>query len=243
MVLNAFKGNVSIVDEATMNSFLSLQDFVLIYTGNVKDSFTGSGVYEFSCDGYNHAIYFTALNTTVIARAEFELVKHGNGADVIIEIREGLNIDGSTDGTLLKTMCIPKEFLPTSYGYVSVPFDLTGLTSGAKYWFVVKKNGDATNHFHLIGEASQDANYPCYRRLEDTGQWAQTYSIHFKMITDDTGDLKHAVYGQAYTDIIWSGELPGEIRRFVPPIDGWDGGIRDKMIISFNGEYLKRGDV
>lgn len=244
MTVNAFKGNVSIVDEATMNNLLTLHDFALIYFGNVKDARYGSGVYEFDCSAYNHAIYFTASNTTTIGRIGFDVYKRGEGADLVVQIRSGLNIDGSTDGVLLREMCYPKEFIPTSMGgWISVPIDLTGLTSGAKYWIVVKQVGDAINHFRLVGEASKDANYPCYRRAGDTGGWTQVNSIHFEVFADDVGDLIHAVYGQAFTHIIWSGELPAQVRRYVPPIDGYAGGVRDIMNIEFNGEYLKRGNV
>ncbi|MBC9786297.1 hypothetical protein H1S01_17705, partial [Heliobacterium chlorum] len=89
-MIYAFKAGTSVIDEATMNSILSLQPFSLIYDGAQVDAKTGAGVAQFDCASYDHLISFTASGVTEISRIELELVKDGIGADVIVEIRSGL---------------------------------------------------------------------------------------------------------------------------------------------------------
>ncbi|MBC9786730.1 hypothetical protein H1S01_20105, partial [Heliobacterium chlorum] len=227
-IINAFKSGISVIDEATMNSILSLQPFSLIYDGTQVDGKTGTGVTQFDNASYDMAIYFTALNVTEISRIELDVFKAGNGADVTVEIRSGLVTDGSTDGTLLQKMVLPAEFIPTTKAYVSIPFDLTGLTSGARYWLVIRKNGDAMNYFRLNGEAATDANYPCYYRT-GTGVWASTTATHFKIFSGESGELKHGMYGDGFTTIEFSGEMIRKMYRYLPPAGTTQGGIRDVL--------------
>ncbi|MBC9786765.1 hypothetical protein H1S01_20480, partial [Heliobacterium chlorum] len=197
-MIYAFKAGTSVIDEATMNSILSLQPFSLIYDGVQVDAKTGAGVAQFDCASYDHLISFTASGVTEISRIELELVKDGIGADVIVEIRSGLSLDGSTEGTLIKKMVLPTEFLPAAKSYISIPVDITGLTSGARYGLVIRKNGDATNHFHVHGETNADSNHLCYSR-SGTGIWAPTNAIHFKIFSGENGELRHGMYGSGYT--------------------------------------------
>lgn len=240
--LNAFKANVSVIDEATMNALLALQDFVLIYEGVQKDAKTGTGVAEFDSSSYYHAIRFKATQTTV-ARVEFELVKHGNGADLILEVRDStFNPNGASDGVLLKTMVLPKEFIPTSRAYFSIPLDLSGLILNNYYWFLIRKAGDINNHFHLHGETSQDVAYPCYYRSGTSGAWTIENSIHFKTFDGDSGNIKHGIYGtNGVTWLEYSNDILSKIYRYIPPINGYDGGVRNVLTITMSGEYLKRG--
>ncbi|MZP28682.1 hypothetical protein GTO91_02975 [Heliobacterium undosum] len=223
-----------------MNSLLTLQPFSLIYDGVQKDGKTGSGIAEFDCASYDHAIRFTAANTTEVARVELELARHGSGADVIIEIRSGLAANGNSDGTTLKRSILPKEFLPEARGYFSIPVDLTGLTAGAIYWLVILRGGNAVDHFHLHGETGLDAAYPSYRRL-NPGAWEEESAVHFKMFAGESGELKHGVYGTGYTTLEYAGEMVSRVYRYLPPIDGHAGGIRDTVSYAWVGEYLKRG--
>lgn len=243
-MINAFKKDVSLFDEATMNPLLSLQEFVLIAEGAQVDAKTGSGVAEVDCASYNHAFRFTATGTTELGRIELELVKHGTTYDdLAVDIREGFNPDGSTEGMLLKSITIPHEFLPTTKAYWSIPLDLLGLTAGNQYWAIVRKGGDSINHFHLHGETSQDASYPCYRRLGDSGAWEAENAIHFRVYDgSDEGDIRHSIEGENCTITYeYSGEDLTKIYRYIPPSDTKAGGIRDVMTLQFSGDIPKRG--
>ncbi|MBC9785498.1 hypothetical protein H1S01_13400 [Heliobacterium chlorum] len=226
-----------------MNSLVSLQPFTLIYDGTQVDGFTGSGISEMDCSGYDWAFYFTALGVTEISRVEFELVGNGTGADVVIELRSGLVSDGSTEGELLYQMVLPKEFLPKTKAFVSIPLDSTGLVTGARYWLLVRGAGDASNHFHLIGETSSNANYPCYYRSGSSGSWAQGPSGHFKVFSGESGELKHGMYGSGFTTIEYSNEVISKVYRYLPPMGTTQGGIRDILVYQWKGEYLKRGVI
>jgi len=244
MPLYAFKNGYTPYSENVMNPLLSLQDFYLIYEGTQRDGKTGSGTAEFDCASYDHAIRFTATGTTEIARVEFELVKHGTGADLVVEVRSGFDPAGSTEGTLLKKMVLPKEFIPTGRSYWSIPIALEGLTSGAKYWLIVRGNGDATNHFHLHGETAQDANYPCYYWAKGgSGAWTAENAIHFMVFSGESGNLLHGVYGQnGITWVEYSGEVVSKVYRYLPDAQGGPG-IRNIETFAWSGEYLKKGVV
>ncbi|MCL6611171.1 MAG: hypothetical protein K6T66_06500 [Peptococcaceae bacterium] len=249
MPLYAFKNGQTVLDETTMNSLLSLQDFYLIYEGTQRDAKTGSGTAEFDCASYDHAIRFTATGTTEVARVEFELVKHGAGADLVVELRSGFNPSG-TDGTLLKSMTLPKEFIPTGRSYWSIPIALEGLTSGSQYWLIVRGNGDANNHFHLHGETSQDANYPCYYRARGgSGAWTAENAIHFKVFSgvgvtsipyhEIAGGNACLTYEYTIDTNTWLRYLSA-IYLYIPAADG-SSGIRQKLSLTRSGNVVLKG--
>jgi len=245
MPLYAFKNNVSVLSENLLNQLLSLQDFRLIYTGSQVDAKTGSGVTENSIAEYTFAARFTLTGVTEISRVELELDKDGDGADLVVQIRDNdFNPDGSDDGTVLKQVVVPKEFIPASAAYWSVPIDLTGLTAGNYYWLVVVKAGNATNKVDWVGEAGQDASYPVYYRAGNTGAWTAGNALHFKVYSGESGDLLHGIYGtNGYTTVEYSGEIINKVYRYLPPSDTTAGGIRDIITYTWNGEYLKKGVV
>jgi len=245
MPLYAPKNGVTPIDQTFLGSLLSLQDFVLIYEGSQIDSKTGSGVTENNVYEYNFAIRITATGVTEISRIELEIAADGEGQDLTVELRgSDFNPDGSNEGTLLGSVVVPKEFLPADAAYWSIPLAVSGLTAGQNYWLIVKKVGDATNHFHLIGEAGTDANHPCYRRAGDSGAWTENNAIHFKAYSGESGDLIHGIYGEnGYTTVEYSGEIVSKVYRYLPPPNGPEGGIRDILTYTWSGEYLKRGEV
>lgn len=240
----AFKGGETVLDESTLNNLLlSSPDFALIYEGVLKNSFTGSGVFEFDLVSYSHAIKIVTSGTSEISRIVLELIKNGTGADVHLQFR-GTNYlpDGSNDGTLLKTIVIPKEHIPTVKSVWSIPVDLTGLTAGAGYWIIIPKTGDGENHVHLHGENSQNGSYPVYRRAGSSGAWEPGNSAHFSIYSGESGELLHAMYGLAYETLeLDANQIPIKCYRYIPPASGPEGGIRDIYPITWSGEYLKRG--
>lgn len=244
MSLNAWKNGLTTVNEANMNAFLSLQKFLLIYEGIQRAAKTGSGVVENSIADYSYCTRFTLTDSTEIDRVELEVDRDGNGADLIVQIRSGMNPAIGTDGTLLKQVVVPKEFIPDPKAYWSVPIGLSGLTSGGQYWLMVQRNGDSTNKVDWIGETSQDANYPAYYRAGDSGTWTATNALHFKVFSGQSGELVHSIYaGTGYTTVFYSGEIVSKVYRYLPPADGPGGGIRDVLTFAWSGEYLKGGDV
>lgn len=245
MPINAFKNDVSMFSENVMNTLLSLQDFALIYTGSEIDAKTGAGVTENLVADYNFAIRVTATGVTELSRIELEVSADGEGQDLTIEVRDDdFNPDGSAEGTMLKSVVVPKEFLAADAAYWSIPLDVTGLTSGQNAWVIVKKVGDATDHFHLVGEASQDGSHPVYRRSGASGAWTANNAVHFKAYSGESGELKHGIYGEnGYTTAEYTGEAVSKVYRYLPPSDGPEGGIRDVLTMTWSGEYLKRGEV
>lgn len=244
MTLHAFKAGVTVLDEATMNSLLSLQPFQLIYEGTQRAGKIGGGVEENSIAEYSYCTRFTLSGSTEISRIELELDKDGTGADLIVQIRQGMNPAAGIDGTLLKQVVVPKEFIPETKTYWSVPIGLSGLTSGGQYWLVVVRNGDATNKLDWIGETTQDASYPAYQRAGDSGAWTVRNALHFKVMSGESGELVHSIYaGTGYTTVEYSGEIISKVYRYLPPADSADGGIRDVMTFNWSGEYIKGGDV
>lgn len=237
MPIYAFKNGVTPFAENIMNQLLSLQSFALIYDGNQIAAKAGAGIAEFDCASYDHIFSFS-LTGTEISRIELELVKHGKGADLVVEIHP--NVGGFSE-TILKSVVAPKEFIPTGRSYFSIPIDLSGLSAGL-YWVRINRAGDATNHFHIHGETTSDS--AAFRRPNSSSGWAVTNTIHFKIFSGEAGELKHGIYGQnGYTTVEYAGEVLSKVYRYLPPSDGPAGGIRDVITYQWSGEYLKRGDV
>ena len=244
MALNAFKDGLTILNQDNLNSLLALQDFKLIYTGTQRDAKTGSGVVENNLANYSFCTRFTLTGSTEIGRVELEVDRDGDGADLVLEIRSGMNPAAGNDGTLLKQVVVPKEFIPATKTYLSIPVGLTGLTSGGQYWLVVKRGGDATHHLDWVGETAQDASYPAYYRAGDSGTWTANNALHFRVYSGASGDLRHSIYaGTGYTTVEYSGEIVSKVYRYLPPADGPTGGIRDVMTFAWSGEYLVSGVV
>jgi hypothetical protein len=244
MPLYAFKDGETILNQDNLNALLSLQSFQLIYEGVQRDAKTGGGVVENNIANYSYCTRFTLTGSTEIGRVELEVERDGEGADLIVQIRQGMNPASGVDGTLLKEVVVPKEFIPTTAAYISVPISLTGLTSGGQYWLVVLRAGDSVNKVDWIGETSQDVSYPAYQRAGDSGVWTARNALHFKVFSGASGDLKHSIYaGTGYTTVEYSGEIISKVYRYLPPADGPDGGIRDVVMYNWSGEYLVSGVV
>lgn len=239
----AFKEGVTVLDEATMNGLISLSSFRLIYEGTQRTAKTGSGIVENSVADFNYAIRFNATGTTEVGRIELEMDRDNAGSDLVVQIRSGFDIAGTTMGILLKEICLPKEFIPVTNTYMSIPIGLTGLTSGGTYWIIVLRRGDSTNKIDLISETTHDASNPSYRRAGTTGGWTTNNSIHFRVLSGTAGEFLHGLYGSAYTTIRYSGELISEIWRFMPPPDGYEGGVRNILTYDWSGEFLVGGEV
>ena len=244
MPLYAFKDGKTILNQDNLNALLSLQPFQLIYEGTQRAGKTGSGVVENSIAEYSYCTCFTLSGSTEISRVELELDRDGAGADLIVQIRQGMNPAAGIDGTLLKQVVVPKEFIPETKTYWSVPIGLSGLTSGGQYWLVVLRNGDATKKVDWMGETMQDASYPTYQRAGDSGAWTVRNALHFKVMSGESGELVHSIYaGTGYTTVEYSGEIISKVYRYLPPADSADGGIRDVLTLNWSGEYIKGGDV
>lgn len=243
MSVYAAKSGTTIIDEAAYNDLLDLYSFEIVYTGSSVAAKTGTGVAEFDCASYDHCGSFAATGVTEISRLEFNMAQDGAGADLTLEIRSGMNPAAGTDGTLLKSVVIPGEWIPATAGIVSIPCVLTGLTAGNTYWWRIRKAGDATNHFHLVGETSQDGSYPAYYRAAASGNWTLENSIQFTVYSGLTGDELAIVTDQVIEVFVYTGADITGIRRFVPPIDGTAGGIRDTLTFTWSGTTLQRGVV
>ena len=246
MPLYAIKDGVSLFDQTTMNELLSLQSFKLIYEGAVIDSKTGSGVTENNVHEYSYAIRITATGVTSISRVELELAADGAGRDVTLTLKDSdFNPGGSNEGTTLATVTVPREHVPDTAAYFSAAINAaSGITAGENLWLIVSKVGDSTNHFHLVGEASQDAAHPCYRRSGSSGAWTANNAIHFKAYSGNSGGLIHSINGiHGITTVEYNGEDVSKVYRYLPPSDGPAGGVRDVMTITYDGDYLTDGAV
>jgi hypothetical protein len=245
MTINAFKSGVTPLDQANMNSLLSLQDFKMLYEGTAVDSKTGSGTAENNVADYYFAIRVTSTGVTSLSRVELEIAADGAGQDLTIAVLDtDFATDGSNEGTVLKTIVVPKEFLPASAAYWYIPINLSGLSAGSNYWLKITKVGDATDHFHLIGESSADGSHPVYYRAGTTGAWSSNNAVHFKAYSGISGDVIHEVYGtNGYATYTYSGEDLDKVYFYIPPSDGAAGGVRDTLDITITSEYLDEGTV
>lgn len=241
--MKAFKNGVSVFEEDTMNALISLQDFALVYAGTLLDSKTGSGVTENSLANNSYCARFTLVGSTVLDRIEAELDRDAVGADLVVQIRSGMVPGVGTDGTLLKEIVIPKEFIPLTAAYCSIPINLSGLTSGGTYWIVMSKAGDATNKIDWIGEASQDASYPAYYRSGGSGAWTANNALHFMVYAGTTGLLYHATDADGFVTLSYLNNNLEQVHLYASPPDGTFGGIRDIMTFSYVNGIMTGGET
>jgi hypothetical protein len=180
MPLYGIKAGVTVLDEGTLNAFISPHASSFIYDGSRFD-FAGSPVTtEYPLSDRSVAIRFTTDATGSIGRLWIDLRKYGSGADLTIEIRDNsYNQNGSNDGVLIKTIKWPKQLIYN--GGQNIPIDLTGLSANTFYWLVFKQAGDATNHIRLTGVTWQDANHPCYYRNSSVGTWSPHNCVQFEL--------------------------------------------------------------
>jgi len=242
MTITAFKNGVDIIDEAKMNVLLNLQPFVIIYEGTLIEWCSGSGVLENNLSLYSCCVRFTMIGSTELTRIKLHIDKDGAGNDLVVQVRSGMVPASGVDGTMLKEVRIPKEFLPLSAAYFSIPINLSGLTSGAEYWLVVMKGGDASNKIDWIGETFINPSYSAFKRADDTGVWTSANAVHFEIFSGDTGVPLHIIEGvNSLTSLEYSSGLVSKITQYIPPIDTALGGIRDTLIITNVSGLPKRG--
>ncbi|MFZ5645821.1 MAG: hypothetical protein ACOY46_19870 [Bacillota bacterium] len=194
MPLQAWKDGVTTINQDNMNALLLPQSWRYGFEGAQFDSKTGAGIYELD-NASNDLVVRVTLTSSRFDRIEVELDKHGDGADIIIELRDAtFNPDGSSDGLLLASYVVPKEWLPAAKAYFALPVVATGLTLG-NVWVIIKGAGDVDNHFHVISETSHDAAHPCYTRVRGgSGAWTAEYAAHFRAYAGTTGKVRHIVY-------------------------------------------------
>lgn len=248
MTIYAFEAGATTHDQDQMNSLISLDEFALVYEGAQVDAKAGAGVTENSIADYSYCAKFTLTDVTSLSRIELHLDKDGTGADVTVQIRSGMDPAAGTDGTLLKQITVPKEFISTTAGYWSIPIDLTGLTEDGEYWIAVVKAGDSTNKIAWIGEASQDGSYPAYYRAGTSGAWTLNNSLHFKIFSDEDSDVSDLIFHRFYTTDGYStlvydvNDLITAVYRYLPPASGAAGGIRDIITYTYANGRIKRGE-
>lgn len=246
MVLNAWKNGETIIDEVNMNAFLALQNFQLIYGGIQRAAKAGAGVTENDVSNYSYCARFTLTGSTEISRVELEVDRDGGGADLIVQVRSGMNPASGGEGTILKQVVVPKEFIPDPKGWWSVPIGLTGLTSGSQYWLVVLRAGDAVNHNDWIGENAPDGSYPAYRRAGTSGNWTANNALHFRVFSGiGTGyKIKHVIIPEAYCTILFDEQgFWKEIYTYCPRSGSHEGGIRQKAVINRSGSLVTSMEV
>lgn len=199
MAINAFKNNVTVFDENTMNALISAQSSSLIFDGDQVTASTGAGTTENNLSTADLSESFVLTGQTTIGRIELDLKKYGVGADLTVEIRET-----TVGGTLKKSVTFPKKLFSATASYVSLPIDLSGLTAGGTYYIVLKMAGDATNHLRWIGESGGAKHYRVFANTPGTYQ------------------LRHGVYGDNGRTLINydGGGLITEIWRWLPASDG-----------------------
>jgi len=248
MPLYAFKDGKTILNQDNLNALLSLQPFQLIYEGTQRAGKTGSGVVENSIADYSYCTRFTLAGSTEIGRVELEIDRDGLGADLIVQIRSGMNPGSGVDGTLLKQVIVPREFIPDPKAYWSVPIGLSGLTSGGQYWLVIQRAGDAVNKVDWMGETAQDVSYPAYYRAAETGAWTITNALHFRVYSGTEGEIMHSIYaGTGYAtltyEIVDAYPRLKKIYRYLPPPDGAAGGIRDVVTLTWTDGLITQGVI
>lgn len=246
MTLYAFKQGVTVLNETNLNSLMSLQDFYLAYDGSSFYGLGGSGVKENSMAAYSYCVPFmTMAGITEVSRVALELDKDGQGADIILQVRQGMAPATGTEGTILRQVVIPKEFIPINKAWVSVPLGVTGLVSPyGLYYLTMLKAGDSVNKIDWVGESVQNPDIQVFMRAGASGAWStMSQPGHFHFYSGTEGELRHCLYGgTGYSTLEYDGQGQiSKVKRFLPPEGGGIGGIRNIMSYTWAGESLVKG--
>lgn len=226
----AFENGVTKLNAANLNTLLQMQDGAMVCSGGIlMDSKTGAGVAENSLAENFYAIRITAAGQTEIGFVKLKVDKDGEGQDLDVELRgTGFNPDGTDNGNLLAVRKVPKEFINTTAGMVLVPIAMDGLTAGANYWLIINKAGDAANKLDLVGEATQDAAHPVYRR-SGAGAWSLSTAIHFEVWSwTDSGDILAYCDGGAWDWLeYYENGAISKVKTYIPGTTG--PGLRETL--------------
>ena len=128
-MLFAAESGRTVIDENLANAAMIMQEFSHIYEGTALEA-KPSG----------HSWVTVPVMTMRCGlkpmppryHSDLEIIRHGQGL-ISWSNYEAL-IGRLTAGSLLRFMVLPKEFIPTSKGYFSIPIDISDLVSGAYYW-------------------------------------------------------------------------------------------------------------
>ena len=211
----AWRNNVTDLDEDNINEYLKLHDEFLIFDGS---SFTGrestGAITDYNSANFNYAITFNTSDHERVTRIEFYVNADGNGSDISITLTgscHGFLLAG-VDGEPIVSHTMPREFLPsTGYARVSIPLYTTELSTGTDYYILINKNGDNTDHFHLLGSATRADTevHPAYNRIMPTSSWALLDGpIYFTVYDGDDGVPVHENFAtNGWTHSTWSSGL------------------------------------
>ena len=166
--------------------------------------------------------------STEISRVELKLTETAP-PDLVLQIRSGMN-PPQRIGTPCSRKLVPKEFIPETKTYWSVPHRLIWTQlPGQYYWLVVVRNGDATNKLDWIERILKMRAIQRTKEQEIAEYGQLGNALHFKVFSGESGELIHGIYaGTGYTTVLYEGELITKVCRYLPSC-GWPGGwcIRD----------------
>lgn len=238
-MLYAWKNGLTTVNETNMNALISGNVPSLITEGTQRDAKTGAGVRENHISDAGFCAQFTLVGSTELSRIELELDRDGAGADLVVQIRAGMDPGTGIEGTLLKQVLLPKEFVPDPKGWWSIPIGLSGLTAGAQYWIYVLQGGDSTNRIDWVGESVADPGYPAWCKVYDN--WVAAYPLHFRVYSGVGGDYVHAIDDVGgHATLVYDGQELLAIYDYLPAEDG-SAGIRDITTLVYSGDYILGG--
>ena len=242
----AFVDDLTLLDESHMNELLTLQPYTFIYEGEIRKSYEAANTAAYSLAEYGYAAKIVGWDVNDMlawayagrGRIELQLDKDKEGADLVIQFRDALfNPNGSSDGNLLKEVIIPKEFLPATASWVSIPVDIALLNIDC--WIVCLKAGDSWNDIKLYGDTSPNPSQPCYYRAGDSGPWVETNPLNYRIITANTGRLKHEVFSEnGLATFEYEADLLSKIYTFLPSNEDTLKGVREIRTLHYDGNIL-----
>ena len=148
--LAAISGGTQVASSGQINQSLGLHTLTvhntgLCYVGSQGSSATPGTTWTLSGQWLDQPFTLPSSPTLdTIDRVEIALKKLGTGADITVTLRP--DNSGAPSATILQTVKIPADFVPTGRSrMVSIPMQATGLTGGGVYHLVLQSNGTSGN--------------------------------------------------------------------------------------------------
>lgn len=138
---------------AQVNQFLGSHTLAVCYQGTMLGSgstysTTVGGTWSLGTQWVDQPFTLPSPQTR-IDRVEIAMQRLGTGSDITVTLRP--DNSGNPSSTILSTVVVPLEFVPTSrIRMVSIPFATAGLTPGATYHVVLQTGGSGTNTLQVF---------------------------------------------------------------------------------------------
>lgn len=141
---------------AQVNQLLGTHSASIIYQGALVSSNTTVGTGSVNSNGNYIAQQFSIVGSNGLGRIAIYMSVTGTPPPMTITIQG--DTGGTPNGTIYQTTIIPPDWGNATPGFQSIPFPITGVSSGT-YLFVTQSVGDASDYYTFYFSTTAGGGY------------------------------------------------------------------------------------